>query len=144
MFHLTVYILKNGLNLSEIIEVFDDETNASQMKENLIKTGQYRSIAIDSFEVDTDKVNPLEVVKVSGYISNGVVSLKVKAYSPTAPIEDMLIFTVSNSQITFTGFVNLDEVEQDAEDITELKARISAWVLEEFKARLEDNNPPTD
>ena len=55
----------------------------------------------------------------------------------------MLIFTVSNSQITFTGFVNLDDVEQDAEDIAELKARISAWVLEEFKTRLEDNNPPT-
>ena len=141
---MTIYILKNGLNLSEIIEVFDDEANASQMKANLIKTGQYRSIAIDGFEVDTDKVNPLEVVKISGYISNGVVSLKVKTYNPTAPIEDMLIFTVSNSQITFTGFVNLDDVEQDAEDITELKARISAWVLEEFKARLEDNNPPTD
>ena len=141
---MTIYILKNGLNLSEIIEVFDDETNASQMKANLIKTGQYRSITIDSFEVDTDKVNPLEVVKISGYISNGVVSLKVKAHNPTAPIEDMLIFTVSNSQITFTGFVNLDDVEQDAEDITELKARISAWVLDEFKARLEDNNPPTD
>ena len=141
---MTVYILKNGLNLSEIIEVFDDETNASQMKANLIKTGQYRSITIDSFEVDTDTVNPLEVVKISGYISNGVVSLKVKAHNPTAPIEDMLIFTVSNSQITFTGFVNLDDVEQDAEDITELKARISAWVLEEFKARLEDNNPPSD
>lgn len=140
---MTVYILKNGLNLSEIIEVFDDEANASQMKENLIKTGQYRSITIDSFEVDTDKVNPLEVVKISGYISNGVVSLKVKTYNPTAPIEDMLIFTVSNSQITFTGFVNLDDVEQDAEDIAELKARISAWVLEEFKTRLEDNNPPT-
>ena len=144
MFHLTVYILKNGLNLSEIIEVFDSEANAYQMKANLIKTGQYRSITIDSFEVDTDKVNPLEVVKISGHISNGVVSLKVKAYNPTAPIEDMLIFTVSNSQITFTGFVNLDDVEQDAEDITELKARISAWVLEEFKTRLEDNNPPTD
>ena len=144
MFYLTVYILKNGLNLSEIIEVFDDEANASQMKANLIKTGQYRSITIDSFEVDTDKVNPLEVVKISGYISNGVVSLKIKAYNPTAPIEDMLIFTVSNSQITFTGFVNLDEVEQDAEDITGLKTRISAWVLEEFKSRLEDNNPPTD
>ena len=144
MFYLTVYILKNGLNLSEIIEVFDDEANASQMKANLIKTGQYRSITIDSFEVDTDKVNPLEVVKISGYISNGVVSLKIKAYNPTAPIEDMLIFTVSNSQITFTGFVNLDDVEQDAEDITGLKTRISAWVLEEFKARLEDNNPPTN
>lgn len=141
---MTVYILKNGLNLSEIIEVFDDEANASQMKANLIKTGQYRSITIDSFEVVTDKVNPLEVVKISGYISNGVVSLKVKTYNPTAPIEDMLIFTVSNSQITFTGFVNLDEVEQDVEDITELKTRISAWVLEEFKSRLEDNNPPTD
>ena len=141
---MTVYILKNGLNLSEIIGVFDDDANASQMKANLIKTGQYRSIAIDSFEVDTDTVNPLDVVKISGYISNGVVSLKVKTYNPTAPIEDMLIFTVSNSQITFTGFVNLDAVEQDAEDITELKARISAWVLEEFKARLEDNNPPTD
>ena len=141
---MTVYILKNGLNLSEIIEVFDDEANASQMKANLIKTGQYRSITIDSFEVDTDTVNPLEVVKISGYISNGVVSLKVKAYNPTAHIEDMLIFTVSNSQITFTGFVNLDEVEQDVEDITELKTRISAWVLEEFKSRLEDNNPPTN
>ena len=141
---MTVYILKNGLNLSEIIEVFDDEANASQMKANLIKTGQYKSIAIDSFDVDTDKVNPLEVVKISGYISNGVVSLKVKAYNPTSPIEDTLIFAVSNSQITFTGFVNLDEVEQDTEDITELKARISAWVLEEFKVSLEDNNPPTD
>ena len=141
---MTVYILKNGLNLSEIIEVFDDEANASQMKANLIKTGQYRSITIDSFEVEADTVNPLEVVKISGYISNGVVSLKAKAYNPTAPVEDMLIFTVSNSQITFTGFVNLDDVEQDAEDITELKTRISAWVLEEFKSRLEDNNPPTD
>ena len=144
MFYLTVYILKNGLNLSEIIGVFDDEANASQMKANLIKTGQYRSITIDSFEVDTDKVNPLEVVKISGYISNGVVSLKVKAHNPTAPIEDTLIFSVSNSQITFTGFVNLDDVEQDAEDITELKARISAWVLEEFRSRLENDNPPTD
>ena len=114
------------------------------MKANIIKTGQYKSIAIDSFEVDTDKVSPLEVVKISGYISNGVVSLKVRAYNPTAPIEDMLIFAVSNSQITFTGFVNLDDVEQDAEDITELKARISAWVLEEFKSRLENDNPPTD
>lgn len=141
---MTVYLLKNGLNLSEIIGVFDDEANASQMKANLIKAGQYKSITIDSFEVDTDKVNPLEVVKISGYITNGVVSLKIKAYNPTAPIEDMLIFTVSNSQITFTGFVNLDVVEQDAEDITGLKTRISAWVLEEFKSRLEDNNPPTD
>ena len=104
----------------------------------------FSRVGVHGFEVDTDKVNPLDVVKISGYISNGVVSLKVKTYNPTAPIEDMLIFTVSNSQITFTGFVNLDDVEQDAEDITELKARISAWVLEEFKARLEDNNPPTD
>lgn len=140
---MTVYILKNGLNLSEIIEVFDDEPNASQMKANLIKTGQYKSIAIDSFDVETNTVNPLEVVKISGYVSNGVVSLKVKAYNPTAPMADTLTFTVSNSQITFTGFVNLDVVEQDAEDITELKTRISAWVLEEFRNRLENDNPPT-
>ena len=140
---MTVYILKNGSNLSEIIDVFDDEANASQMKANLIKTGQYKSITIDSFDVETDAVSPLEVVKISGYISNGVVNLKVKAYNPTAPMSDTLTFTVSNSQITFTGFVNLDVVEQDAEDITELKTRISAWVLEEFRNRLEDNNPPT-
>lgn len=140
---MTVYVLKNGLNLSEIIEVFDDEANASQMKANLIKTGQYKSIAIDSFELGSDIVNPLEVVKISGYVSNGVVSLKVKAYNPTAPMTDTLTFNVSNSQITFTGFVNLDVVEQDAEDITELKTRISAWVLEEFRSRLENDNPPT-
>lgn len=140
---MTVYILKNGLNLSEIIEVFDDEANASQMKANLIKTGQYKSIAIDSFDVETNTVNPLEVVKISGYVSNGVVNLKVKAYNPTAPMADTLTFNVSNSQITFTGFVNLDVVEQDAEDIAELKTRISAWVLEEFRSRLENDNPPT-
>lgn len=140
---MTVYVLKNGLNLSEIIEVFDDETNASQMKANFIKTGQYKSIAIDSFDVETNTVNPLEVVKISGYVSNGVVSLKVKAYNPTAPMADTLTFNVSNSQITFTGFVNLDVVEQDAEDIAELKTRISAWVLQEFRSRLENDNPPT-
>lgn len=140
---MTVYVLKNGLNLSEIIEVFDDEANASQMKANLIKTGQYKSITIDSFDVETNTVNPLEVVKISGYISNGVVNFKVKAYNPTAPMADTLTFTVSNSQITFTGFVNLDVVEQDAEDITELKTRISAWVLQEFRSRLENDNPPT-
>lgn len=140
---MTVYILKNGLNLSEIIDVFDDEANASQMKANLIKTGQYKSIAIDSFDVETNTVNPLEVVKISGYVSNGVVNLKVKAYNPTAPMADTLTFNVSNSQITFTGFVNLDVVEQDAEDIAELKTRVSAWVLEEFRSRLENDNPPT-
>lgn len=140
---MTVYILKNGKQQTEIIDVFDDEANASQMKANLIKTGQYKSIVIDSFELDSDPVSPLEVVKISGYVSNGVVNLKVKAYNPTAPMADTLTFNVSNSQITFTGFVNLDVVEQDAEDITELKTRISAWVLEEFRSRLEDNNPPT-
>lgn len=142
MFHLTVYVLKNGKQQTEIIGLFDDETNATQMKVNLLKTGQYKSIVIDSFELDSDPVSPLEVVKVTGSFVNGVASPKITAFNPTTPVADELTFNVSGNQITFTGYVNLDASEQAADDIDELRARVSSWVVLEFKSRLENDNPP--
>lgn len=130
---MDVYILQNGIN-SDVIEVCDDETNADQLKENLLETGQYKNIYITKKEVNSDTISPLEIVKISGDYTRG--TLSIYAYNPTTPQADKLEFNVSGDSIVYSGFVNLTT----GETIEDLKTRIKTWVADEFKIRLENDN----
>lgn len=130
---MDVYILQNGIN-SDVIEVCDDETNADQLKENLLETGQYKNIYITKKEVNSDTIDPLSIVKISGDYSRG--TLAIYAYNPTTPQADKLEFTVNGDSIVYSGFVNLTT----GETIDDLKTRIKTWVTDEFKIRLENDN----
>ena len=136
---MTLYVLKSNTNA--IIEICDDADNASTLKDNLIKTGEYKTIDIEEFELNTDKILPLEVVKISGTIdSNGSVTMKVNAYNPTATVTDNLKFAVTANSITYTGFANLTSAEQSIGDLNDITGRLKDWVKEEFKGRLENDN----
>ena len=136
---MTLYVLKSNTNA--IIEICDDADNASTLKDNLIKTGEYKTIDIEEFELNTDQILPLEVVKISGTIdSNGSVTMKVNAYNPTATVTDNLKFAVTANSITYTGFANLTSAEQSIGDLNDITGRLKDWVKEEFKGRLENDN----
>ena len=106
-----------------------------------IKTGEYKTIDIEEFELNTDTILPLEVVKISGTLdSNGTVTMKVNAYNPTATVTDNLKFAVTANSITYTGFANLTSAEQSIGDLNDITGRLKDWVKEEFKTRLENDN----
>ena len=135
---MTVYILKNGTTDS-IIEICDEESNAEALKNNLLKTGQYKLINIVAFDILSDTIEPLSVVRIAGnYTKN---TLTVYAYNPTSVVDDTLTFTVNPNDVTFTGLINLTEDEKAEDNIVNLKLRIREYVKEQFKERLEDNNP---
>lgn len=136
---MTLYVLKSNTNA--IIEICDGADNASTLKDNLIKTGEYKTIDIEEFELNTDTILPLEVVKISGTLdSNGSVTMKVNAYNPTATVTDNLKFAVTANSITYTGFANLTSAEQSIGDLNDITSRLKDWVKEEFKTRLENDN----
>ena len=130
---MDVYILQNEIN-SDVIEVCDDETNANQLKDNLLETGQYKAIYITTKTVNSDTIGPLSIVKIQGDYSRG--TLAIYAYNPTTPQADKLEFNVSGDSIVYSGFVNLTT----GETIEDLKPRIKTWVADEFKIRLENDN----
>ena len=130
---MNVYILQNEIN-SDVIEVCDDETNANQLKDNLLETGQYKAIYITTKTVNSDTIGSLSIVKIQGDYSRGI--LAIYAYNPTTPQADKLEFNVSGDSIVYSGFVNLTT----GETIEDLKARIKTWVADEFKIRLENDN----
>lgn len=138
---MTVYVLKNGKNLSEIVDICDDEDNAEQLKANLLKTGQYKNIVIENVELSTDPITALDVVKISGVYKNGTVNSVICAHNTTSSVADTLKFNVTPTVITYTGVVNLTPAEIADSDIEALKARVDEWVIEEFKTRLENDNP---
>lgn len=136
---MTLYVLKSNTNV--IIEICDDANNASTLKENLIKTGEYKSIDIEDFELNTDVILPLEVVKVSGTLdSNGAITMKLNAFNPTTKVTDNITFTVNDTNITYVGFANLTSAEQSIGDLDDITTRLKKWVKDEFKLRLENDN----
>lgn len=135
----TVYVLKNNANA--IIEICDDANNAAVLKDNLVKTGEYRSINVEEYELNSDTISPLEVLKISGVIdSNGGLTLRVAAYNPSSKEADDLKFTVNASNIQYTGVANLTDAEKSLVDMEAIQTRIKKWVREEFKERLENDN----
>lgn len=136
---MTLYVLKSNTNV--IIDICDDADNASTLRENLIKTGEYKSIDIEDFELNTDVILPLEVVKVSGTLdSNGAITMKLNAFNPTTTVTDNLTFTVNATNITYVGFANLTSAEQSIGDLSDIATRLKEWVKDEFKLRLENDN----
>lgn len=139
MILLDIYLIRNGIT-DDIVDACDDPDNANQLKDNLITIGEYRKLYVEKLAVSTDKIIPIEIVKISGNYTKH--SLRVDAYNPTTPTADKLEFNVSatDGSITFEGFVNLTSAEQANFDLDAFKERVKTWVQSEFKIRLENDN----
>ncbi len=126
----------------KIVAICDNKTNAEQMVINFIKTGQYRLLHIEEMSLNTDNILPLGAVKVRGRLLGGnVVGLAVEALNLSTTVTDSLLFTVNDKQETwFEGVVNLTQDEIDDEYLGTFKDRVSAWVIDEYKVRLENDN----
>ena len=126
----------------KIVAICDNKTNAEQMMLNFIKAGQYRLLRIEEMLLNTDNILPLGAVKVRGRLLGGnVVGLAVEALNLSTTVTDSLLFTVNAKQETwFEGVVNLTQDEIDDEHLGSLKDRVSAWVIDEYKIRLENDN----
>ena len=126
----------------QIIAVCDSKANAEQMMLNFIKAGQYRLLRIEEMLLNTDNILPLGAVKVRGRLLGGnVVGLAVEALNLSTTVTDSLLFTVNDKQETwFEGVVNLTQDEIDDEYLGIFKDRVSAWVVDEYKIRLENDN----
>lgn len=135
-----VYLLKNGRN-GALIEACDDQANASTLKANLIKTGEYDVINIEEIEVNQDYIEPLAIVKIRGQMKPQGPDFTITAYNPTSVVEDTLIFNVNNNNISFNGFVNLTAGEKQLSDVDALRQRIAKWVNAEMAERLMNDNP---
>ena len=126
----------------KIVAICDNKTNAEQMVINFIKAGQYRLLRIEEMSLNTDNILPLGAVKVRGRLLGGnVVGLAVEALNLSTTVTDSLLFTVNDKQETwFEGVVNLIRDEIDDEYLGTFKDRVSAWVINEYKIRLENDN----
>ncbi len=137
---MTIYLLKNGRNQS-VVKACDLEKNAITLKSNLLKTGEYDLLTVESIEVDTEDISDLSVVSIRGHMTNAGPQVTISAYNADSMIADTLTFKVNGSDVRFSGFINLTADEMAARDIANLTARIKSWVSTEYKYRLEDNNP---
>lgn len=137
---MQIWLLKNGRN-GKIIDACDDNTNASTLKANLLKTGEYDVIEIEEVEVSTDYIEPLSIVKIKGDIRANGPQFTVTAFNPDSVVDDTLIFNVAGNTIMFNGYVNLMEGEKRLSDVEALKQRISKWVSEQLQLRLMNDNP---
>ena len=126
----------------KIVAICDNKTNAEQMVINFIKAEQYRLLRIEEVSLNTDNILPLGAVKVRGRLLGGnVVGLAVEALNLSTTVTDSLLFTVNDKQETwFEGVVNLTQDEIDDEYLGTFKDRVSAWVIDEYKVRLENDN----
>ena len=126
----------------KIVAICDNKTNAEQMMLNFIKAEQYRLLRIEEMLLNTDNILPLGAVKVRGRLLGGnVVGLAVEALNLSTTVTDSLLFTVNDKQETwFEGVVNLTQDEIDDEYLGTFKDRVSAWVIDEYKVRLENDN----
>lgn len=126
----------------KIVAICDNKTNAEQMVINFIKVGQYRLLRIEEMLLNTDTILPLGAVKARGRLLNGeVVNMSIVALNLSTTVTDSLLFTVNDKQETwFEGVVNLTRDEIDDEYLGAFKDRVSAWVIDEYKVRLENDN----
>lgn len=135
-----VYLLKNGRN-GKIISACDDEVNASTLKANLLKVGQYDTIQIEKVQVDQSYIEPLSIVKINGDIKPQGPVFSIAVYNPQGVVSDTLTFNVSGNVISFNGFINLTQGERQLSDVEGLKQRIANWVSSELSQRLMNDNP---
>ena len=143
---MLVYILKDGTT-KNVIGVFDNETNANQMMNNILLTGEYRSVTMEPKTLNTDTVSALSVVAISGTLYNDeVTKLTVSAMNPSTTVTDNLSFNVDSGKITFSGVMNLitDEKALTTSEtlLGAFKPRAELLIVSEFKKRLENDNPP--
>ena len=126
----------------KVVAICDNKTNAEQMVINFIKAEQYRLLRIEEMSLNTDNILPLGAVKVRGRLLGGnVVGLAVEALNLSTTVTDSLLFTVNDKQETwFEGVVNLTKDEIEDEYLGTFKDRVSAWVIDEYKVRLENDN----
>lgn len=143
---MLVYVLKDGVT-KNVIGIYDKETNASQMMNNILLTGEYKNVTIESRELNTDTVATLSVVGITGTLYNDeVTKLTVSAMNPSTTVTDSLSFNVDSNKITFSGVMNLTADEKALTTSETLlgafKPRAELLVVSEFKKRLENDNPP--
>ena len=138
---MNLYLIIDGVT-KQVIAVCDSKDNAEQMMLNFIKAEQYRLLRIEEMLLNTDTILPLGAVKARGRLLNGeVVNMSIVALNLSTTVTDSLLFTVNDKQETwFEGVVNLTQDEIDDEHLGTLKDRVSAWVIDEYKVRLENDN----
>ena len=138
---MNLYLIIDGVT-KQVIAICGSKANAEQMVINFIKAGQYRLLRIEEMSLNTDNILPLGAVKVRGRLFGGdVVGLAVEALNLSTTVTDSLLFTVNDKQETwFEGVVNLTQDEIDDEHLGSLKDRVSAWVIDEYKIRLENDD----
>lgn len=138
---MNLYLIIDGVT-KQVIAICDSKTNAEQMMLNFIKAEQYRLLRIEEMSLNTDNILPLGAVKARGRLLNGeVVNMSIVALNLSTTVTDSLLFTVNDKQETwFEGVVNLTQDEIDDEYLGTFKDRVSAWVIDEYKVRLENDN----
>ena len=138
---MNLYSIIDGVT-KQVIAICDSKANAEQMMLNFIKAEQYRLLRIEEMLLNTDNILPLGAVKVRRRLLGGsVVGLAVEALNLSTTVTDSLLFTVNDKQETwFEGVVNLTQDEIDDEYLGTFKDRVSAWVIDEYKVRLENDN----
>ena len=138
---MNLYLIIDGVT-KQVIAICDSKANAEQMVVNFIKAGQYRLLHIEEMSLNTDTILPLGAVKARGRLLDGeVVNMSIVALNLSTTVTDSLLFTVNAKQETwFEGVVNLTQDEIDDEHLGSLKDRVSAWVIDEYKIRLENDN----
>lgn len=138
---MNLYLIIDGVT-KQVIAICDSKDNAEQMMLNFIKAEQYRLLRIEEMLLNTDTILPLGAVKARGRLLNGeVVNMSIVALNLSTTVTDSLLFTVNEKQETwFEGVVNLTQDEIDDEHLGTLKDRVSAWVIDEYKIRLENDN----
>ena len=138
---MNLYLIVDGVT-KQVIAICDSKDNAEQMMLNFIKAEQYRLLRIEEMLLNTDTILPLGAVKARGRLLNGeVVNMSIVALNLSTTVTDSLLFTVNDKQETwFEGVVNLTQDEIDDEYLGTFKDRVSAWVIDEYKVRLENDN----
>lgn len=138
---MNLYLIVDGVT-KQVIAICDNKANAEQMMLNFIKAEQYRLLRIEEMLLNTDTILPLGAVKARGRLLDGeVVNMSIVALNLSTTVTDSLLFTVNAKQETwFEGVVNLTQDEIDDEHLGSLKDRVSAWVIDEYKIRLENDN----